>query len=64
MQYQEEEEEEESKQQTKIRQTSRRNLDALPQKALNLYSENTAEVIDAATYFRKVLATGKLVDDP
>jgi hypothetical protein len=34
-------------------------LDALPQKAEKLFSQSIEEVIDAATFFRKVLATGE-----
>ena len=36
-------------------------MDALPQKAEKLFSQNVEEVIDAATFFRKVLATGEYV---
>lgn len=52
-------EEEESKKAKTPNRTVRRSLDALPQKAQNLYSENIAELIDAAIYFRKVLAIDK-----
>lgn len=58
-QYQEEEDDGESKKQSKFQQAVRRNLDALPQKAENLFSQNIDEVVDAATFFRKVLATGE-----
>ena len=61
IQYQEEEKEETSKKNKTVRQSTRRNLDALPQKAKNLYSDNVEEMIEAASYFRKVLATGAIV---
>ena len=42
-------------------QTVRRNLDALPQKAINLHSEKIEEVLDAAIYIRKLLAFGEKI---
>ena len=60
-QYQEEDEEEKSEKNRCFRQTNRRNLDALPLKARLLHSEDLEEMIEAASYFRKVLATGKKI---
>ena len=59
-QYQpEEEEEHDHKKPSRSNQTVRRNLDALPQKAINLCSEKIEEVLDAAIYIRKILAFGE-----
>ena len=37
----------------------RRNLDSLPEKALELLSDNLEDILESATYFRKVLAMEK-----